>query len=130
VVPLQSRRSVVRWQGERGEKAVERLRRVAGEAAAQCRRPWLPEVAEVTSLDAFGAAHGSTACLAQPGGTPPTLARPVVAIGPEGGWDDEEIAQFGPGIGLGGTVLRAETATVAAGTLLCALRSGVVRGLA
>ena len=51
VVPLRTSRSVVRWEGERGAKAVERLRRVAREAAAQCRRAWLPEVSGVCRLD-------------------------------------------------------------------------------
>jgi hypothetical protein len=50
VVPLRTSRSVVHWEGERGVKAVERLRRVAREAAAQCRRPWLPEVTDVCRL--------------------------------------------------------------------------------
>jgi 16S rRNA U1498 N3-methylase RsmE len=53
-----------------------------------------------------------------------------VAIGPEGGWDPEELDLFGPGVGLGPTVLRAETAAVAVGTLLCALRGGVIAPLA
>jgi len=37
---------------------------------------------------------------------------------------------FGPTVGLGATVLRAETAAVTAGALLCALRNGVVLPLA
>ena len=44
--------------------------------------------------------------------------------------DDDERSAFGPGVGLGPTVLRAETAAVVAGTLLCALRGGVVLPLA
>ena len=71
---------------------------------------------------------GLAPVLAQPGG-PPTLARPVVAVGPEGGWDTDEVARFGPGVGLGPTVLRAETAAVAVGTLLCGLRTGLTRPL-
>ena len=46
IVPLLSERGVVRWTGERGKATVERLRRVAREAAAQCRRVWLPEVCD------------------------------------------------------------------------------------
>jgi hypothetical protein len=59
VVPIRSARSVVRWDGERGGRAVERLRRVAREAAAQCRRPWLPEIAAVTPLDGIAALVGA-----------------------------------------------------------------------
>ena len=43
IVPIHAARSVVRWDGERGERAVARLTRVAREAAAQARRTWLPE---------------------------------------------------------------------------------------
>ena len=65
-----------------------------------------------------------------PAARPPSLDRPVLAVGPEGGWDDAERAAFGPAVGLGPTVLRAETAAVVAGALLCALRAGVVLPLA
>ncbi len=130
IVPIRAARSVVRWEGERGARAVERLRRVAREAAAQSRRPWLPEVAGVTALDALASLTGAPTCLAHPGGRPPSLAPPVLVVGPEGGWDPAELDRFGPGVGLGPTVLRAETAAVAAGTLLCTLRTGVVRTLA
>src|SRR5665213_1396503 len=37
IVPILTARSVVRWEGERATKAVERLRRVAREGAAQSR---------------------------------------------------------------------------------------------
>jgi 16S rRNA (uracil1498-N3)-methyltransferase len=126
IVPLGTSRSVVRWEGERARRAVERLRRVAREAAAQCRRPWLPEVTEVTTVAGLAGQFGAHPCLAHPGGGPPSLARPVVAVGPEGGWEDDELAVGGGTLGLGPTVLRAETAAVVAGTLLCSLRSGVV----
>jgi hypothetical protein len=84
----------------------------------------------VSTLDALGSAFGAELVLAQPGGGPPSLDRTVVAVGPEGGWYPDEVARFGPGIGLGPTVLRAETAAVAAGTLLCGLRAGLVAPLA
>ncbi len=130
IVPLRVARSVVRWEGERGRRAVERLARVAREAAAQCRRARLPEVDPVRTLDELGSEFGPEVVLVQPGGGPPSLDRTVVAVGPEGGWDPDEVARFGPGMGLGPTVLRAETAAVAAGTLLCGLRAGLVAPLA
>jgi 16S rRNA (uracil1498-N3)-methyltransferase len=130
IVPVRSARSVVRWAGPRGDRAVERLRRVAREAAAQCRRPWLPEVSPPTDLDALATGTGGPIRLAHPGGRRPSLEPPMLAVGPEGGWDPDELARYGPGVGLGPTVLRAETAAVAAGAVLCALRSGMVGSLA
>lgn len=130
IVPIRSGRSVVRWDGERGVRALERLRRVAREAAAQCRRTWLPEVAPVTTLEDLSDLVGSPPSLARFGGGRPTLDPPVIAVGPEGGWDDDELARYGAGVGLGPTVLRAESAAVAAGTVLCGIRSGVVGSLA
>ena len=90
----------------------------------------LPGVDPVTTLEGLAVAVGPQLVLARPGGSPPSLARTVVAVGPEGGWDPDEEACFGPGVGLGPTVLRAETAAVAAGTLLCGLRSGLIGPLA
>lgn len=124
IVPFAAARAVVRWDGDRAARHVARLRRVAREAAMQSRRVWLPEVAEVSS---FGEVAGRPGvALAEPGGGPLSLDRPTVLVGPEGGWAPEELAVGVPTVGLGPTVLRAETAAVAAATLLCGLRAGVV----
>jgi len=125
IVPLLSARSVVRWPaGEAGTQVV-RLRRVAREAAMQSRRVWLPTVDAVTPFAAMAAEPG--AAVAHTGGSPPSLDNPVVLIGPEGGWDEAEVGAAGRVlVGLGPSVLRTETAAVVAGTLLCALRAGVV----
>jgi len=130
IVPILTQRSVVRWEGDRADRAVERLRKVAMEAAAQSRRLFVPEISGVTSIDELGGLTGQPPSLAHPGGTPPSLAQRVVAIGPEGGWTDEELDGGGGLVGLGPTVLRAETAAVVAGTLLCALRAALVAPLA
>jgi 16S rRNA (uracil1498-N3)-methyltransferase len=123
IVPLLTARSVVRWPlGDGGQ--VARLRRVAREAAVQSRRVWLPVVEGVTRFETVAGEEG--AALAHPGGGPPALARPTVLIGPEGGWDDAELASGPALVGLGPAVLRTETAATVAGALLCALRAGVV----
>ncbi|HLN42169.1 MAG TPA: RsmE family RNA methyltransferase [Acidimicrobiales bacterium] len=126
VVVLDSLRAVVRWEGERRARAVERLRRVTREAAAQSRRAWLPEVVGTADLDDLRSRLAPVPlALAQLGGDAPALASPAVAVGPEGGWEASELAGR-PLVGLGPHVLRAETAAVAAGLLLCALREGLV----
>lgn len=126
IVPILTARSVVRWEGDRAIKAVERLRRVARDAAAQSRRAWLPEVAAVSSLGSLVALTGVPTAMANPGGLRPDLSRPVVAIGPEGGWDQAELEAGFDLVGLGSTILRAETAAIAAGALLCALRQQLI----
>lgn len=124
IVPLLAARSVVRWPpGEAGGQ-LTRLRRVAREAAMQSRRVWLPVVAGVAAVGELAATPG--VALAHPGGGAPALDRPVVLVGPEGGWDDGELAAAPALVGLGPSVLRTETAAVVAGALLCALRAGLV----
>ncbi|MHB1709966.1 MAG: RsmE family RNA methyltransferase [Acidimicrobiales bacterium] len=130
IVPINANRSVVRWEGERAVRAVERLRRVAREAASQSRRTWLPEITPVSSLIALEGLTGGRPSLAHPGGSLPSLRHPVIAVGPEGGWDHDELAGEVATVGLGPTVLRAETAALAAGTLLCSLRAGRIAPIA
>jgi 16S rRNA (uracil1498-N3)-methyltransferase len=131
VVPLVSERSVVRWSGARGLGAVERLRRVAREAAGQCRRVWLPEIAEVMPFDALvGLGAPGDVVLAQLSGDRLRASDLVVAVGPEGGWSVAELASGLPTVGFGLSVLRAETAAVTAAALMVSLRTGTVAQMA
>ena len=131
VVPLVSERSVVRWSGARGQGAVARLRRVAREAAGQCRRVWLPEISEVMRFDALGGlgAPGEVG-LAQLSGDRLRATQLVVAVGPEGGWSADELGSGLPTVGFGLSVLRAETAAVTAAALMVSLRTGTVAQMA
>jgi 16S rRNA (uracil1498-N3)-methyltransferase len=127
IVPLRTERSVVRWSGTRGQATVEKLRRVGREAAAQCRRVWLPEVSDTLPFADLAALGGpGEVVLAQLSGDRPTVAQRVVAVGPEGGWSTEELESGLPTVGFGLSVLRAETAAVTAGALLASLRNGTV----
>lgn len=125
ILPLAAERSVVRWDDAKAAANLERFRRVAREAAMQSRRVHLPEVVAVGRPADVVA--GPAVAVAEPGGEP--LGSPgadsvdVVLVGPEGGWTDDELAGRRT-VGLGSTVLRAETAAIAAGTLLVALRDG------
>ena len=124
IVAFAAARSVVHWDPAKAARNVVRLRAIAREAAAQCHRPWLPEVSDLATFATVAALPG--AALAHPDGRAPTLTRPTVLVGPEGGWSPEEEAAVPDHVVVGAHVLRAETAAVVAGALLAALRDGRV----
>ncbi len=119
-VPVVTRRTVV------DKPNVERLRAHMIEAAEQCGRTALPEVAEPVKLAALlrGWPAERTLYFADElGGEPAREAmKPgpaALLIGPEGGFDDEERAAIravaqARGISLGPRILRADTAAAAA----------------
>ena len=123
IVPVDARHSVVRWDEARARKHLERLRRVAREACTQCRRLWVPEVDDLSSVAELRARG---AVLANVGGRTLRRTDVVIAVGPEGGWSDDEL-DGAETVTLGGHVLRAETAAITAGALSVALRLGVVQ---
>jgi 16S rRNA (uracil1498-N3)-methyltransferase len=123
ITPFVAERSIVRWDDEKGWRQHARFTKVAREAAMQSRRSWLPVVEEVTTFAAVTARRG--AVLADRGGRPPSLDRPLAIVGPEGGWSDEERQVGLDSMALGTTVLRAETAAIVAGAMLCGLRSSL-----
>jgi 16S rRNA (uracil1498-N3)-methyltransferase len=134
IIPMTTGRSVVRWDGDKAARQVVRLRAVVVAAAMQSRQVWLPVVDGVVSFTQLALTRLAPpqlappgAALAQMGGDPPSLERPFILVGPEGGWDEAELASGLPFVTLGPTVLRAETAAMAAGLLLCGLRARVVR---
>lgn len=127
VALLVADRTVVRPEpGGTGRRA-ERLARIAREAAMQSRRVFLPEVADPGSLDTVvSRTPGAAIALAEPGGEQLSLATPTVVIGPEGGWSPRELRLVEHHVNLGDGVLRVETAAVAAGAILTALRSQAI----
>lgn len=125
ILPFVAERSVVRWDDAKAARNAERWRAVAREAAMQSRRVWLPVVEGPVPFAVVAAEPG--VALADMGGEPPSLGRPVLLIGPEGGWSDAEREAGLPAVAVGPGVLRAETAAIAAGVVLCALRQGLVR---
>lgn len=133
LVPWAAARSVAQWRGERGDRALQRWRVTAREAAKQARRAWLPAVLPAESTGqvverlrgaaaAFVLSEGAAARLS-------TVALPasgevVLVVGPEGGITDDELASFAQvgadPVRLGETVLRTSTAGVAALAVLSA----------
>ncbi|MGI9645104.1 MAG: RsmE family RNA methyltransferase [Ilumatobacteraceae bacterium] len=118
VVLLHADRSIVRWDPERAERQAARLGRIADEACRQSRRVWWPTIeGPVASTEALPGR-----LIAEPGGRDIGPGDCYVAIGPEGGWTDRELALAGGSIGLGPTILRTETAAIAATTLCVSVR--------
>lgn len=135
-------RCVSRWAAASDGRHLERLQEVARQAAMQSRRVWMPSVEGPVAFSALVQDVGRSddgrsddarsddggVALAVPGGAPLSLSTPTVLVGPEGGWSDTELATVPTcrHIGLGPNVLRAETAALAAGLFLVALRAGFV----
>jgi len=110
-----------------------RLARVAREAGAQSRRSRLPVLdGPVTPRDIAGhpglvvadVAGVGVDALALPIAAAGSRAEWLVAVGPEGGFTTEELAQFAdaPRLAVGPFVLRAETASIAAAAALAGRR--------
>ena len=122
IIPFTAEHSVVRWDADRATRHVERLRRVAREAAMQSRQVRLPEIGDPTDFATL-ATHPD-AIRADITGNPPSLNHPTVLIGPEGGWSETERYQL-DAIRISSSVLRSETAAITTAALLTALRDGL-----
>ncbi len=129
LVPLLSRRAVAQPSPE----ALDRLRRTVVEASKQCGRNRLMEIAPGQAPAEFFAGFDSAPVrlLAHPGGRPlrtalaeaspplerATAADVLLAIGPEGGFTDDEVAAAESlgwqKVDLGSRILRIETAACA-----------------
>jgi 16S rRNA (uracil1498-N3)-methyltransferase len=127
IVPVISRRTDSHLAAA-SVKRIQRWRRIARQAAEQSRRTAPPEIAEPIKLSAaLNLFSGLRVLLAE--SEEHTLLRDllnqknassgiVLAIGPEGGWTEDEVRAFRQAgwisASLGHTVLRAETAAIAA----------------
>lgn len=126
---MRSQRTVPRWDPERTRARIDRLTRIAAEAAAQCERSDIPIVHDPMRCEEwlrrfpaeakgvlFGArAKGAMEIDQAPGEV-------WCAVGPEGGFTDEEVAMFEDAgfaiASLGERILRVDTAVAAALTLV------------
>jgi 16S rRNA (uracil1498-N3)-methyltransferase len=126
-IPLATERSVVKPEGK---NKYERWARIATESAKQSRRAGVMRIEELRPVreairDASAAFYLSTA----PDAVPLATALPAspdaeitLLIGPEGGWTDAEIEWFESsdirGVKLTSTILRVETAAIAAAAIV------------
>ena len=124
--PWLAARSVPRWDDAKAARQGDRLRQIAREAAKQSRRAFLPEVADPGELilgdGVVVVLHEEAETRLRTGLPQPAPASVTVVTGPEGGLTPEEVERFRVGgaavLGLGPTVLRAETAALVGVTLV------------
>lgn len=131
ITPIIARRTEAHLAAAAG-KRMERWRKIALEAAQQSRRLAPPEIADPVRLKAAAeSAAGLRIVLAENeqramlGDVVSGADTVSLAIGPEGGWTAEELELFGAAgwktASLGATILRAETAAMAAVAIAGAL---------
>ena len=135
IVPFAASRTDVHLAAT-AAKRVERWRRIAREASEQARRVAPPEIANPVKLGEVLTLAGeqrivlsevesaTTLREACGAGAPLRHGGVVLAIGPEGGWTNEELQAFAQAgwksASLGPTILRAETAAIAATAVVMA----------
>jgi 16S rRNA (uracil1498-N3)-methyltransferase len=130
IIPFAARRTDAHLVQAAG-KRVERWRRIAHEASQQSRRVSPPEIRDPVKLkEAMAVTADVRVVLAE--SEDERMLRDAVkgsgsvalAIGPEGGWTSDELGAFEKAgwvmASLGPTILRAETATVAACAIVMA----------
>jgi 16S rRNA (uracil1498-N3)-methyltransferase len=134
-IPFFSQRSIARPGKDRLAGRVQRWKRIATEALKQCRRKSMLEISDALTFDEvlelskscdlkFVFWENETASLGRDMATKPgsPLKSIMVMLGPEGGFAEREIEMARQSgfvtAGLGPRILRAETATLAASTLI------------
>ena len=130
-IPLVLRRDVVKWEPKKAQKRVERLQKIAKEAAQQSKREVIPyvhnlmtlqEMVEMIQTDHRWVMYEDTAKSGQHGALKKAFhsVRPtdtiIAVFGSEGGFDPSEIQYLGEqdylSCSLGPRILRAETAPI------------------
>jgi 16S rRNA (uracil1498-N3)-methyltransferase len=123
IVPTISRRTEAHF-ATAAAKRVERWRRIALQSAEQSRRTSPPEISPPLNLNDAVALPGSLRILLSESEAEtklkdvlhPSNGDVVLALGPEGGWTDEELQLFQEAgwisASLGSSILRAETAAI------------------
>lgn len=133
VVPIEASRSVLKLEGREGARR-ERWQKIAREAAKQSRRTDIPLILGPQSFSGFLETRDESEMLilseaggqhlrdllvkASPNPSIRGIPRVVLLVGPEGGWDKEEVRlaeeKGFTAVSLGRRILRSETAALAA----------------
>ncbi len=134
IIPVQMERCVAKIEQNKIKQKLERFNAIAESAAKQCKRDFIPQVESPMPLKDALALASSLDLLIVPyenqkgiASTKETLSlikksyKVGVLIGPEGGFSDSEIAlskNVGKAVSLGKRILRAETASFTALSML------------
>lgn len=134
IIPFESSRTIVKAKEEKNDKKLERWQKIMQEAAQQCKRDLVPDIVAPISLKeakqfksvlnfvAYESADVDAKKLREC--LPPSGSITLI-IGPEGGFDESEIAYLKNDgfecITLGKRILRAETAALYALSAIDAL---------
>ena len=132
IVPVAMRYSVTKWDQKKAGKKIDRLKKIAKEAAEQSHRTFVPTVEDLHSVSMVRnrvgefdqvcvayeevAKSGEAALLAKTYASLKAKDRIAFITGPEGGIHPDEIVEFTDGFdhvhlcGLGPRILRTETA--------------------
>lgn len=125
IAPWFAERTIVRWDGAKSRAQGERLRAIAHDAAKQSKRAWLPVVLDPAALEvpprgAFVLHEAGSSRMRDVLPDAPTSV--ALVVGPEGGLTDTEVTRFREAgavlASLGAQILRAETASIVAATLV------------
>lgn len=135
LIPLRTKRAVMKLEGSKAKDRVERWQKISGEAAKQSHRVREPEIFQVSDWKDLRAILPPTTQWLMPYENENTrslrsaLAEfdaqgPIaILIGPEGGFEESEVSWAqenlqAQSVSLGSRILRAETAAIAALTLV------------
>ncbi len=137
IYPLETQHTVVRLQGDKADKRVERWQHIAREACKQCRRNIIPQIKPVMGIEQLYQEIGEDPALLcyekeEDNGLRQVLnsikaevlakGRLFVVIGPEGGFSEIEVERaLKQGLktaSLGPRILRTETAGLVASAII------------
>ncbi|MDQ0204264.1 16S rRNA (uracil(1498)-N(3))-methyltransferase [Pectinatus haikarae] len=132
IIPVASQNCVVKYDIDKRQKRQKKWQKIADEAAKQCARDVRPEICSVINFaEAVETAEKNITCICYE--NEDTLpfkqylqqqngSKYAVIIGPEGGFSAEEVQKCRragiTSVSLGKRILRAETAAIAALTIL------------
>ena len=128
IVLMTSERTIVKVKGHKDDLKLGRYQKILKEAAQQCKRRKIPFINRIIDFNQLDEAYADVKLIAYEGArtSVATLNKKIdslkpkqklaIVIGPEGGFSEAEIAYakhhgFTP-VGLGNRILRAETASI------------------